>query len=268
MPSPWLVYLSLKLNKLTSLVNPILTSSWPQPDVIEGRKKRALVIHAHPLSDSFNYALVAAVKKGLLSGGYETRVRHLYAYEDHHEELIGATYTGGTFSPTLTASERREYHDEKRTHLLSSPETTHLANIAPEVMEAIEDLRWCDALVLVYPTWWFNMPAILKGFIDRVFLSGVAFKLPGISDLNSGASGLIAGLPNIQKIGVVSTYGAPEHIVHLAGDNSRRFISRGLRPVLHKDCLLHWSALYDMDNTKAQTRSAFLIKVEQAYARF
>ncbi len=112
------------------------------------------------------------------------------------------------------------------------------------------------------------MPAILKGFIDRVFLSGVAFKLPDTSNLNSGSSGLIAGLPNIQKIGVVSTYGAPENIVHLAGDNSRRFISRGLRPVLHKDCLLHWSALYDMDNTQAQTRSVFLMKVEQAYTQF
>jgi putative NADPH-quinone reductase len=238
--------------------------------MVEGRKKRILIIHAHPLSNSFNYACLVAVKRGLLTAGYETRVRHLYSYDGQKHESIGTSYTGGTFDPVLSAQERREYGlcDEEKIRLLSNPATVHLAKVTPEVKEAIEDLRWCDALVLVYPTWWFNMPAILKGYIDRIFLNGVAFKLPEASDSNSGASGLISGLPNIQKLGVVTTYGAKEHIVHLAGDSSRRFISHGLRPILSPNCLLHWSALYDMDTTDEQARATYLAKVEDSYSRF
>ena len=48
-----------------------------------------------------------------------------------------------------------------------------LERVAPEVRGALNDLHWCDSLVLVYPTWWMNMPAMLKGFFDRTFVPGI-----------------------------------------------------------------------------------------------
>ncbi|TYP74043.1 NAD(P)H-dependent oxidoreductase [Paenibacillus methanolicus] len=55
--------------------------------------------------------------------------------------------------------------------------------LEPELAEAQELIRWADHLVFVYPTWWGTMPALLKGFIDRVFLPGFAFKYRNNSQL-------------------------------------------------------------------------------------
>ena len=77
-----------------------------------------------------------------------------------------------------------------------------------EVAEAIGDLRWCNAVVMVYPTWWFNVPGALKGYIDRTFLPHVAFRLPKQSrpdDTGATETGLQPLLTNIEKLGVVST---------------------------------------------------------------
>ena len=67
------------------------------------------------------------------------------------------------FQPVLTAGERRAYHSP-------TPDTA-------SVVREIERLRRAEGLVFVFPTWWFGMPAILKGYIDRVWIPGVAFEL-------------------------------------------------------------------------------------------
>lgn len=106
------------------------------------------------------------------------------------------------------------------------------------------------------------MPAILKGYIDRVFLPGVAFKLP------DGGGALVPLLTNIKKVGVVTTYGATQPVVLYAGDNSRNLISRGLRPLFNAHCPLMWMGLYNLDSTSIDNRTTFLRKVEEAYSEF
>ena len=59
--------------------------------------------------------------------------------------------------------------DERRTH--KEP------GVAPELQRYADDLAWAEALVLVYPTWWSGQPAMLKGWIDRVWVAGVAWEL-------------------------------------------------------------------------------------------
>ena len=106
------------------------------------------------------------------------------------------------------------------------------------------------------------MPAILKGYIDRVFLPGVAFKLP------EGGGALIPLLTNINKVGVVTTYGATQPVVIYAGDNSRNLISRGLRPLFNSNCPLLWMGLYNLDSTTLENRVSFLKKVENSFSEF
>lgn len=106
-------------------------------------KTNILVINGHPDPESFCAALSEAYIQGAADSGAEVRYLDLGKLK---------------FDPIL------KYGYRQRTEL----ET--------DLIEAQELIRWANHLVFVYPTWWGAMPALLKGFIDRVFLPGFAFK--------------------------------------------------------------------------------------------
>lgn len=105
--------------------------------------KKILIINCHPNPDSFNYALATAYKKGIGAGNAEIR-----------ELNIGELQ----FEPSL------RYGYQKRMEL------------EPDLLHARELITWADHLVWIHPVWWGGLPAIAKGFIDRTFLPGYAFK--------------------------------------------------------------------------------------------
>ena len=105
--------------------------------------KKILIINGHPDAESFNSGLAAAYKKGVKNSNAEVQ-------EINIREL--------DFNPNL------QYGYRKRTEL------------EPDLLEAQTKLKWADHLVWVYPVWWGSLPAITKGFIDRVFLPGFAFE--------------------------------------------------------------------------------------------
>lgn len=105
--------------------------------------KKILLINGHPDPKSFNRALSEAYKKGALTSGAPYREIHLADLQ---------------FNPNL------QYGYRKRTEL------------EPDLLQAQASLQWADHLVWVYPVWWGSVPAIMKGFLDRVLLPGFAFK--------------------------------------------------------------------------------------------
>ena len=105
--------------------------------------KKILVINGHPYEESLNAGLAEAYKKGAKTRGAEVK-----------EILIRDL----TFNPNLQFAYR------KRTEL------------EPDLLEAQEKIKWAEHLVWVHPVWWGGLPAITKGFIDRVFLPGFAFQ--------------------------------------------------------------------------------------------
>jgi putative NADPH-quinone reductase len=105
--------------------------------------KKILLINGHPDAESFNFALVAAYKKGLAETG---------------AEIQEITIKDLNFNLNLS------YGYRKRTEL------------EPDLLAAQEKIKWANHLVWFYPVWWGSYPAIMKGFIDRVFLPGFAFK--------------------------------------------------------------------------------------------
>ncbi len=104
--------------------------------------KKVLLIQGHPDSESFNFALFDAYKKGLTASGAEIK------------EIIIADLK---FDPIL------RYGYRKRMEL------------EPDLLESVEKIKWADHLVFFYPVWWGSFPALLKGFLDRVFLPGIVF---------------------------------------------------------------------------------------------
>ncbi|MFC5405305.1 NAD(P)H-dependent oxidoreductase [Cohnella soli] len=113
-------------------------------------KPKILIINGHPDDQSFCAALSEAYKEG--AAGREASVQNID---------LGRI----DFTPILKFGYRR------RTEL------------EPALLEAQKLIRWADHLVFIYPTWWGTMPALLKGFLDRILLSGFAFKYRDNSSL-------------------------------------------------------------------------------------
>jgi NAD(P)H dehydrogenase (quinone) len=121
----------------------------------------ALLVLAHPQASSFNAAMHAEARTGLEVAGHEVRVSDLYA--------MG-------FDPV---SDRRNFvtvADAGRLDLQAEESFASLNRGFEPALEAeMDKLAWCDLLVLQFPLWWLGMPAILKGWIDRVFALGRAY---------------------------------------------------------------------------------------------
>ena len=126
-----------------------------------------------------------------------------------------------------------------------------------------ERLRTADALVLVFPTWWFGMPAILKGWFDRVWAPGVAFHLP------LGGGGLRRGLTNIRQFAVVTTYGSPWWVIALGlGNPGKTVLVKGFVPLIARGATTRFLALYDMDRAQRPRLERFLAHVERTFRSF
>jgi len=195
---------------------------------------RVLVIYAHPLEESFAGALHRAVLAALKGGGHEVDDCDLYA--------LG-------FDPVLSAAERESYNTP-------SPDLSAVA-------EHVARLQAADALVLCFPTWWYGMPAILKGYFDRVWAQGVAFRLP------EGGGAIVPALSNIKKLWVVTTYGAPWWLIRLVlRDPVRAVILGGLARLCGPRVETRFLALYNIDAASRTKCAGFLARVERAFARF
>jgi putative NADPH-quinone reductase len=192
---------------------------------------RILMIYCHPREDSLAAGLRDAAKAALEAKGHEVELRDLYAEG---------------FQPALTAEERGIYHDEG-------------ANLAG-IEDHVAALRRAEALLLVHPTWWYGMPAMLKGWFDRVWAPGVAFKL--------GEGAIEPLLTNIRRIGVVTTYGSPWWLLWYIGRIDRKLIGRGIRRLCARDCKVEWVTLTRMDKRTRAECEAFVGRVRAHFARW
>ena len=142
---------------------------------------RVLTVIAHPNRASFNYAILERFEAGLRAAGHEVRRRDLHA---------------PLFDPLLSGD---ELADLQR------------GEVASAVREEQALLEWAEALVFVYPLWWLDRPAVLKGWCDRVFTHGFAFAYD-----ENGVRGL---LPHRKGL-VLITAGGSEEEMELMGANS------------------------------------------------
>jgi putative NADPH-quinone reductase len=194
---------------------------------------RVLLVHCHPCEGSFGAALRDTALKSLAAAGHETRLLDLYA--------MG-------FNPVMSAPEREGYHTAGSNEL---PVAEHLAA-----------LRWCEALIFTYPTWWYGPPAMLKGWLDRVWIPHATFGMP---EANKPITRV---LTNIRHVGAISTLGSPWwwwNLVMMAP--GRRMLLTGIGVLCHPRCRTFWLGLHRMDSASAQQRAEFLARVEHRLMR-
>ncbi len=188
---------------------------------------KILLIYCHPCAESLTASVRDRALTALAKGDHEVRVSDLY------EE---------GFNPVMDAAERRGYH-------------TPGDNEVP-VADQLHNLKWADALIFVYPTWWFGLPAMLKGWLDRVMVPYATFMLPEPGKVVQPVLG------NIRQIVAISTCGAPWWLLKFIGDPGRRTLLRGMRAVCGRRCKTLWLAHYRIDSSTSESRRKFLDKVE------
>ncbi len=186
---------------------------------------RVLLVHCHPRADSLSAALADAAEASLLGGGHVVERRDLYAEG---------------FSPAVTDKAHRQYMD--------------FAANQQGVEEDVAQLQRAEALLLVYPTWWYGMPAVLKGWFDRVWVPGVTFVV--------SAGAIQPRLTNIRRIGVVTTYGSPLWLLLWLGWPDRRVIGGGIRRLCAKGCRLDWLYLTRMNFRTRTECTGFIDRVK------
>ena len=122
---------------------------------------KVLIVHAHPEPQSFGAALRDRALQTLSGAGHAVQVSDLYAM-DFEPVARGSDFTQRRFADKLQYDREQKFaaaHDA----------------FAPDIQAEIDKLLWSDLLILQFPLWWFSVPAIMKGWIDRVLANGVAY---------------------------------------------------------------------------------------------
>lgn len=189
---------------------------------------RCLVVYCHPVPESFCAAVRDTVVTTLEKNGHEVDLLDLYAEG---------------FNPVMPADERRGYNEMKRE---DHPFPDHA-----------ERLEKAEALLFVYPTWWYGLPAMLKGWLDRVWTPEVTFHIP------DGPGPIQPLMTHIKLLGVITTCGAPRWWSYLVGHPGKRTILRGMRALCAKNCRRIFTAHYLMDKSTPESRATYLKKVEK-----
>jgi len=137
-----------------------------------------LIVYAHPNPASFSSAAKSVIEKTLIEKGHEIKVRDLYATNFNcvlSAEDLGGIYSGNT----------------------------------PADIKAEQDIiTWANNIIMVYPIWWTGLPAIVKGWVDRVFTYGFAYKVG-----EKGIEGLLKG----RKVVLVTPHGTPKEYYEPSG---------------------------------------------------
>lgn len=195
---------------------------------------KCLVVVAHPVSDSLCRALARVAIEALAAAGHEVVVEDLYQ---------------SGFAPALTVSERESYY--------------RLPFDSAALQPQIERLLAAEALVLVFPTWWFNFPAVLKGWFDRVWAPGIAYD--HASDLGS----IRPRLHKLRHALAVTSLGSPWWVDRLVlRQPVKRLLKIALLGTCAPACRLEMLSLYQAERLTDRQVQAFASRIRKAIAKW
>jgi NAD(P)H dehydrogenase (quinone) len=227
------------------LAAPFLLVAWLITFLKEADAMNILIVHAHPEPQSFCTAMMNRMKIRFEQQGHTVTVSDLYAKR---------------FNPVASADDFVERSNPD--YLVYALEQRHAQktnSLPADIAEELKLLEQCDLLILNFPLYWFSLPAILKGWIDRVFLSGVVY---------GGRNFYDRGLMKGKQAWVTFTLGGREHMF---GENAiHGDLNTLLRPVLRGSLgyagfdVLEPFAAYHVPYITQEARVAILDQLDNA----
>ncbi len=188
-----------------------------------------LVVITHPLDNSLCRNLGEHIALQLKQSGNNVTIENLYESD---------------FNPVLSAAERTTYYSQNYDVSL--------------MRDSCQRLEQADVLVLVYPTWWFGFPAMLKGWFDRVWGPGIAY------DHAKNLSAILPRLEKLRTVLVVTSLGAPWWVDQLIMRQPlKRVVKYGILKPCAPDARLHYLSLYNSENVVTARYDRFVGKINR-----
>jgi putative NADPH-quinone reductase len=189
------------------------------------------VVLSHPVKNSLCHYFGDTAIAHLKSKGYDITLLDLY-------------HRG--FSPTLTQAERQSYYENPFNDAL--------------IAEEVSQLTQTESLVLVFPTWWFGFPAILKGWFDRVWAPGHAYNhAPNFGPM-------IPNLHHLKEVKVITTLGAPWWVDTLVlWKPIHRILKIAIIGTCTKGCKFQMLSFYKSEAASTSRVEAFVKKIKAKF---
>jgi putative NADPH-quinone reductase len=188
---------------------------------------KCLVVVAHPLRESLCQTMARSVVETLSASGHTVVVEDLYE---------------AGFAPGLMANERSSYYKPPFD--------------AASVQAQVDRLLNAEALILVFPTWWFGFPAILKGWFDRVWAPGIAY------DHASDFGPIRARLHKLRKVCAITTLGSPWWVDWLVMRQPvKRILKTALLGTCAPACKFNMLSLYRAERLSGAQVHAFCARI-------
>lgn len=191
-----------------------------------------VIVFNHPYEGSYCNAILKSVRAGLESTANTVDLIHL---------------DNEGFNPVMTAADLKAFKNR--------------APVDPKVMEYRQRLSAADHLIFIFPIWWELMPALTKGFIDKVIFPGVAY------DYTPGGYGMIPLFKKIRSITVITTMNTPGFLYRLVFGNAIRkaVITGTFWKMGYKN--RRWINLSGVKQASEQKRIKWLRNIENRYAQ-
>lgn len=196
-----------------------------------------LIVFNHPYGGSFCGAILAAVERGLKTGGHKCRVINL----DQDD-----------FDPVMRSKDLLAFVGAGRAG------KDALDAIDDQVREYKEHLEWAEHLVMIFPIWWMTTPAMTKGFIDKVIFPAIAY------DMKDGR--LVSRL-SLRKVTVITTMNTPADVYRdVFGNPLEGSLIKGtFRQIGIEN--IEWTSLNEVKQVSNEQRETWLEDIERRFAR-
>jgi len=193
---------------------------------------KVTIVFNHPYEGSYCNAILNAVIKGLQKANHEIDLIHL---------------DKDNFNPVMTSADLKAFIDKKP--------------IDPKVIEYKQRLEQADHLVFIFPIWWELMPALTKGFIDKVIFPGVAYDYMNASNILMKPL-----LTNIKSVTMITTMNTPCWLYWLLFGNAikKAMLLGTFFKMGYKNC--KWITFNKVKMVTQEKRTAWLTKLESRFA--
>jgi len=194
---------------------------------------KVVIVFNHPYEGSFGNAILNSVTKGLKDANHEINLMHL---------------DNDGFNPVMSKADLKAFVDHK--------------SVDPQVIDYNERLEKADHLIFIFPIWWDLMPAMTKGFVDRVLTPGVVY------DHHPRGFGLVPLLKNLKGVTVITTMNKPKIMYSLLIGNliKKAMIKSVFKTMGYKN--LKWISYNMVKSVSQEKRVKWLTDIEIRFSKF